>query len=205
MKPNYKSFQDLPYFIETLLFETSNYPLLALHQQRVNRAFAVHFPGQEPHDLQTILPGLPDKKHKVRVVYDARAATVEAVEYEMRPVRKVKLITDNAIGYAHKYADRSELRRLFETRGDADDILIIKHGMVTDSYIANPVFWTGSEWITPKTCLLNGVRRQHLILAGRVRELVISESDLTRFEKLSLVNALIDLRECVVPMEQVLR
>lgn len=197
-------FSDMPRFIETICFEEGRYPLLDLHQQRVDKAFLNHFPGVEPHDLKKTLPW-PDyhERYKVRIVYNVDQVDIEFSLHQPRLLEKVKLIKNDHIDYAHKYEERSELQTLFDQRGEADEILIIKKGMVTDSFYANPVFWDGGGWYTPSTYLLNGVRRQHLLHTGKVLERSISEQDLFSFEKVSLVNALVDLGESEIAINHI--
>lgn len=191
-------------FIETICFEKGKYPLLELHQERLNRAFYAHFPGVPPHDLAQILPRLTfTEKHKVRVVYDVSEANVQYTKHAPRPVNHIKIVEENAIDYAHKYEDRSELQSLFDQREDADEIIIIKNGLVTDSFYANPVFYDGTNWYAPQTCLLNGVRRQHLINSGKVEVINIKKNDIPDFEKVSLVNALVDLDEISVSVNAI--
>lgn len=191
-------------FIESICFEKGNYPLLALHQKRLNLAFATHFPGQAPHGLSKILPDLDfEEKYKVRLVYNATQTSIEFSPYEKRQVHQIKLIENDEIEYAHKYEDRTELQAMFDQKAAADEIIIVKNGMVTDSFYANPVFWDGQSWFTPRTYLLNGIRRQHLLNTGKITETTISKKDLISFEKVSLVNALVNLGELVVPVSSI--
>lgn len=192
-----------PHFIESICFEKGKYGLLDLHQKRVDLAFARHFPGHRPHDLSRILPQLDfEEKYKVRVVYSAEQVDLEYAEYFPRIIKHIKLIDDDKISYTHKYEDRSQLTRLFNKKDSADEILIIKKGMVTDSYYANVVFRKGTNWFTPSTYLLNGVRRQHLLKEGLIQEREIRKSDLLSFEEVSLINALNDLGEIRVPIDR---
>ena len=186
-------------FIETICFENGEYPLLDLHQERVNRAFVSHFPGKPPHDLTQVLPW-PEAtgRQKVRMVYDVDILEISVTAHVTRNVRKILLLEGRTVEYAHKYEDRGELQQLFDQRGEADEILILKDGWVTDSFYANPAFWDGHSWYVPKTCLLDGVRRQHLLREGNVKMADISAQDLSDFQKVALVNALVDLGECVL-------
>lgn len=193
-------------FIETICYEEGHYPLLPYHQLRLNKAFLNHFPQSKPHMLEDLLPR-PDLKgrHKVRVVYDAIETNIEVSEYHVRPLHAIKLVRDNTIDYAHKYEDRTDLERLYNQRGQADEILIIKKGLVTDSFYATPAFWDGGQWYVASSCLLNGVRRQYLIAEGKVRERNITEQDLPSFEKVSLVNAMLDLGKAEITTKQVIK
>lgn len=189
-------------FIETICFENGQYPLLSLHQQRVNKAFACHFPGEKPHVLSEVLPQLDfSGKYKVRMEYDHKSMDIEWSGHHKREIRSIKLIPHDSIDYAHKYADRSELKALYDQRGEADEVLIIKQGCVTDAFYYNPVFRDGERWYCPDTYLLNGVRRQLLIMSGKVEIMKIAESDIFHFNKISLVNALNDLGDIVLTID----
>ena len=53
--------------------------------------------------------------------------------------------------------------QLIEKRKHADDIIIVKNGLVTDSFYANLAFLKNGIWFTPETPLLLGVQRQFLL------------------------------------------
>ena len=72
--------------------------------------------------------------------------------------------------------------------------------MVTDSYYTNLAFWDGTSWVTPKSHLLNGIKRTHLIQQGQLKEQPITASDIFKFEKVSLINAMLNLDEVVLPI-----
>jgi len=45
----------------------------------------------------------------------------------------------------------------------ADEVVFIKNGMVTDCSIGNLLFFDGHEWITPYIPLLKGTQRAFLL------------------------------------------
>ena len=53
------------------------------------------------------------------------------------------------IDYRYKQADRRVLDEAFALRDTADDVLIVRHGLLTDTSIANIALWDGCEWHTP--------------------------------------------------------
>lgn len=192
-------------FIETICFENSQYPLLQWHQKRMDRTFQKYFPGFSPHSLSNILPPLDfSEKYKVRVVYDAEQTNIEFAEYQLRKLEKIATVEDNSVSYPYKYLDRQALEKLFALRGDADEILIVKKGYITDSFFANVAFWDGSHWYTPDTFLLNGVRRQSLIASGHLLERSISINDLNAFQKISLINAMVELGTHELPVSSII-
>ena len=85
----------------------------------------------------------------------------------------------------------SELNKLYEKCQDADDILIVKKGYLTDTSIANIALFDG-EWKTPKYPLLKGTTRQRLLDNGKIHEDDIKVQDIGRFSKVALLNAMID-------------
>jgi 4-amino-4-deoxychorismate lyase len=88
-------------------------------------------------------------------------------------------------------------------RGDCDEIILVKNGLITDTSYSNLAFFDGVQWYTPEHPLLNGVRRQALLKQKRVREKRITPDELGSFVKLSLINAMLDLGEVEVPCTSV--
>ena len=106
------------------------------------------------------------------------------------------MVVSNDISYQYKYTDRDKINLLMEMRGDCDDILIIKNGLVTDSSVANVIFRThGGNWITPVSYLLRGTRRENLLKSGLIEEYPVSFSDINRYTEVRLVNAMTGIND----------
>jgi 4-amino-4-deoxychorismate lyase len=75
---------------------------------------------------------------KCRVTYGPDIESIEFEPYRKRTVRSLKLVVSDEIEYSFKFKDRSALEALFAQRGDCDDIIIVKNGLVTDSFIRQP-------------------------------------------------------------------
>ena len=134
-------------------------------------------------------------KHGVfrcRVVYSKDAVEVTYHAYVKRDVKTLKLIYDDEIEYSKKYADRKKLDELFLQKDEADDILIIKNNLVTDTSVANIAFFDENRWITPAQPLLKGTARARLLDQGKIFEQEIRVEDLKNFSKVALLNAMID-------------
>jgi 4-amino-4-deoxychorismate lyase len=139
------------------------------------------------------------------VVYETEIERIEYEPYIWRPVSTLKLVRSDTIDYASKYADRSELERLFAQRGTCDDILISKQGFVSDTFYANSAFWDGQNWYTPDTPLLAGTMRAFLLDQGQLREARIRQADLGKYMKVRLINAMNTLQEgAEIPMDRVI-
>jgi 4-amino-4-deoxychorismate lyase len=97
--------------------------------------------------------------------------------------------------YAYKFAKRDGINQLFNLRKQADDILIIKNQLLTDTSYCNIALWNGQNWITPLHPLLKGVRRESLIRIDRIQTGDILINDLRNFYFIKLFNALISFEE----------
>jgi len=192
-------------FIESICFLDGEPRLLDFHQNRVNQTFSSFFSSNQPYDLSVLIPVIPDDdKYKCRVVYDETTIDVQFIKYHTRPINSLRIIDSvEPLDYKHKKLDRSQLDMLYKQRGQQDDIIILNGGKVSDSYYANLVFFDGEKWVTSNTPLLNGVKRQSLLELGVISEVEISKNDIETFEKVSLINAMLDLEEVVIPIDQV--
>lgn len=129
------------------------------------------------------------------MTYGRDVESVEFFPYQIRPVHSLQLVRGGQIEYRRKRADRSELNALFACRGEADDVLIVRGGLLTDTSIANIALGDGTGWYTPASPLLEGTQRACLLDAGMIRPLDIHADDLFRFQKIRLFNAMIDFGE----------
>jgi 4-amino-4-deoxychorismate lyase len=128
---------------------------------------------------------------KCRVTYSEKVEKIEYEAYHARIIKTLKIVEDDSISYMHKYTDRNSLNELFAIRGTYDDILIIKHGLITDTSYSNILFYDGLHWITPDTPLLPGTQRSFLLKNQKVVEKHIKVEDLRFFEKARLINAML--------------
>jgi 4-amino-4-deoxychorismate lyase len=85
----------------------------------------------------------------------------------------------------------------------ADEVIIIKNGCVTDTSYTNICFFDGKEWLTPDTPLLQGTMRRYLLDKGVIREVRIRRKDIQYFKKVSLINAMMELGEIIIPIENI--
>lgn len=196
----------------SLLFETikivdSEVQNLPFHQARVERAFKDLLENNKPLDLEQVIK-IPREFNsglvKCKVIYDSSNYRVEFSQYTPRVVKSLKLVFSDNISYDYKYTDRGEINNLFSIKGNADDILIVKNGLITDTSIANIVFTDGSSWFTPYAPLLKGTCRERLIQAGTIKERTITTSNLDEYFHFTLVNAMIEFNpENILPVSAI--
>lgn len=174
---------------------------LEYHQQRLNRAMAERFPEAASINLSSAI-SIPEYcssgLFKVRVLYGPQLEKVEIESYHFRTIQSLKVVHHESIDYHLKYTDRQILQQLFAQRGDCDDIIIVKEGLVTDAFAANLIFFNGAKWITPNSPLLKGTQRQALLDQGLISEQTIREDDIRTFFKVGLINALVSLEDMPV-------
>jgi 4-amino-4-deoxychorismate lyase len=193
--------------VESIKLKDGKLSNLGYHQNRMNDAFAELFPEARAIELAKVI-SIPENCSsgifKVRVLYGPIVETVEIEPYHFRTIQSLRVVHHKSIDYHLKYTDRQILQELFAKRGDADDIIIVKNGLVTDAFAANLIFFDGQKWITPKSPLLKGTQRQFLLEQGIISEQEIMESDLPSFQKVGLINAMVSFEEMpVVPVEKI--
>lgn len=189
--------------LETICFIDGDAALLPYHQVRFDAARR-HFWGVLPplllEEVLVVPPDFRQGKVKCRLTYSASDCIVEWEHYTPRRIGSLQLVSGDHLDYAFKYADRSALHKLWQQRGPADDILIVKNGLITDTSYSNVALFDGKRYFTPAQPLLAGVRRAALLDAGLLAPADIRPADLTDFQHIALINGMLDLGECVVAL-----
>lgn len=183
-------------YIETIRIEKGRLRNIAYHDRRMNEVRREVWGVDRSASIETYIDASPyEERTRCRVTYGRDVESVEFFPYQIRPVHSLQLVRGGQIEYRRKRADRSELNALFACRGEADDVLIVRGGLLTDTSIANIALGDGTGWYTPASPLLEGTQRACLLDAGMIRPLDIHADDLFRFQKIRLFNAMIDFGE----------
>jgi 4-amino-4-deoxychorismate lyase len=135
---------------------------------------------------------LPKEIHKCRLIYTMGIVDIQFIPYTPQKAETFQLLYCDDIDYSHKFLDRADLEELFGKRGQADDIIIVKNSCMTDSSIANLVFFDGKKHVTPDTPLLPGTCRARLLAEGKIFERRITPSDLKHYVSFCTINAMSD-------------
>ena len=163
---------------------------LQYHQERFDASRkALGF--TDPLTLEIIPP--PKGLFRCRVVYAKTIKKIEYIPYTPKKIRSFKCV-HSQLDYSLKYEDRTALNQLLSS--EADEIIIIKDGFVTDCSIANLCFFDGKEWLTPAKPLLKGSTRARLLQEQRIKTRDIHYKELQNFEKIAIINAMLDF--CVI-------
>ncbi len=161
---------------------------LAYHQQRMKESRDIlGYSSPLTLDLDPPAQG----NYRCRIIYEEMIETIEYIPYQPKRIHSFKLIHSD-IDYALKYEDRSEIELLLDQKDKADEIIIIKEGLVTDTSIANLCFFDGKQWLTPEHPLLKGTTRQRLLDEKRIVCAKIHYTDIPQYSKIAVMNAMTD-------------
>ena len=190
-------------FIETICVEDGQVYNLPYHVERLNRTRAAFWKDISPIDLTGIISSQSlSGIWKCRIVYGKEIEEVTYMPYQMRMVASLRLVTSDKIDYSYKRTNREELNELFGRRGNADDILIVKDGYLTDTSIANIALYDGNSWYTPAHPLLQGTKRAELLNKQLIVEKDIAQVHLNDYSHIMLFNAMIDWERIVLPINK---
>lgn len=186
--------------LETIKIKAGQLQNILFHNDRVNRTRRILFNANEDWDLSSMIriPVLDENLiYRCRLIYSEIVKSVDFQVYTRRSISKLIITEADNLNYGFKFADRTILEYLKSSRNayPTEDILIIKNGFVTDTSFSNIVFFDGSEWITPDTPLLSGTKRAQYLKVGKIRETTVSLSDIPKYQKARLINAMLDLEE----------
>lgn len=188
-------------FVETIRVEDGVPHNLCYHQLRMADTMRRFFPHTPVPSLASELEARKwpaGITWKVHVEYDARGIMLfKADEYHIRHIARLRLVVCDDIDYAYKSADRRRLETLFAQRGEADEVVIVRNGLLTDTSYSNIALFDGRHWVTPRQPLLRGTMRQSLLDAGVLTEQDIKAEDWNSYRQVSLINAMMPLGRLV--------
>ena len=196
-------------FIESIYYKNGEFKNLTFHQARVERVFTRFFKNAKTSNIEnfisTVEKPTDDGKYKFRLLYSAKIISSEFISYENRLINSLRIIEKNKINYEFKYADRTDINEMFERRDGADDILIVKNGLITDTSYCNVLFFDGKQWLTPEKPLLEGVQREFLLEKQMIKTANIRVNDINKYEKVKLINAMLNFDEAnEIPIKAIL-
>ena len=194
----------VPLFESIRCFNGRIYNIKA-HNERVYRSRKAVLGIDERVDLRSLIqvPGSCKKGlFKCRIAYGMNFDNPVFTKYTPRKIRSLKIV-DVHFDYNHKSEDRSNINEAFAQRGDCDDVLMVRDGLITDTSYANVAFFDGDNWYTPSSPMLEGTRRTQLLKQNRIIESPILRSDLYKFKRVALFNAMISFGQCLIPIQEI--
>ena len=179
--------------LETIKIEDGEVSNLSYHQARCNKSRKALFDSRDILDLSSLIEAPSKGLYRCRILFNEKMHSIKYIPYSPREIHTLKIITSD-IKYDHKYANRNTLDRLLQSQPDADDILIEKHGYLTDTTIANIAFYDGEQWFTPEKPLLKGTMRAKLLDEGFLHTKKIKKEEITDYTHVALMNAMIGFK-----------
>ncbi len=171
---------------------------LRWHQERYQRSCRTLFEADPKFILEDVInapAAFAQGIVKCRFLYNKDSVKTEFQYYIVPHIFSLKLIEDDKIQYSHKFTDRTTINNLLKMKQECEDILIVKNGFITDTSIANIVFFDGKDWITPAGPLLKGTARERLLDAGKIIDGKIRMEDLRKFSHFRLINAMLEFEK----------
>ncbi|MDA8053915.1 MAG: aminotransferase class IV [Deltaproteobacteria bacterium] len=203
-------------FIDTIKLADGNYKLIDHHNNRINNTINYFFGFNPGINLNLLLPKPQEEykagTYKCRLTYSTHIENIEIAPYSKRIIKKLKIIDLDApdfsteyksLDYEFKYENRTLINSFLTGIDDISDILIIKNGLLTDTSFSNIILFDGEKWITPDTYLLNGVKRRYLLENNEIIERKISVDDLSNFQQISLINAMLEPKDITIDIYNV--
>jgi 4-amino-4-deoxychorismate lyase len=135
---------------------------------------------------------ISDATYKCKIIYSCYLDSVEFTLYNKRLPKSIRLVNKDDINYSFKYENREIFNALLNNSG-SDEVLIVRNGMITDTSRSNVVLSRGNYFVTPSTFLLEGTMRKNMLARNLILEEEISAEKLFSFERIFLINAMLDL------------
>ncbi len=186
------------FLLETIRLVDGHFYHLDRHQERLDYSRKIAFGDcVTPINLAKVLSESLAKYSfgrqvmKCRVVYGEKIERIEFLPYKKREISSLKCVCISDQNDLLKWEDRRFYRSLLAQKRDADEILIIRDGYVTDISYANVALFDGESWWTPNKPLLKGTTRTRLLDEGVIRPRLILADDLNKYQKIRIFNAMI--------------
>lgn len=132
---------------------------------------------------------------KLTVTYDMNIRSFKPEVFQIPNFKSLKIVNGNSIKYTHKEVNKKQINLLRIYKGNCDEILIERDGLITDTCCCNVAFFDGNQWFTPANPMIKGTKRAELLEQGKIIEKDISVSELSRYKKVRMFNSMIDFED----------
>lgn len=173
-------------YFETIKCDDYEVFNLKYHNKRISNTIGLNI------NLQEYIYPPSNKLLRCKVIYDEEGIkNVDYFEYTKRDINSFKIIYEDNIIYSKKALDRTYIDKLYNKKDNADEIIIVKNGFITDTSIANIAIFDGTNWISSVKPLLYGTTRDRLLKENIIFEKDITIDMLKKSKKIALMNAMI--------------
>jgi 4-amino-4-deoxychorismate lyase len=172
----------------------------------MKNAINAHFPAaQFSIELESELSKTNFPKqglYKCRLIYDTEIKLIEFHAYHPPVIQSLKILPTQIPSLPYKLTDRANYQAAFAQRGDCDDVLLVKNGLLTDTSYCNIALFDGVNWVTPKTPLIIGVNREQLLSENKIFGKDIFLSEIQQYSFISLFNALNEHKSILISIDK---
>lgn len=182
-------------FIESIRIINAKPVNISLHNERVSKTALHHYGIDLNLPIEQILNENDisfNTPYKLRIVYSNKLESYSIEPYLQKELRILRVVTNDNIEYSYKYEDRAALDALYTKRGDCDDVLIIRKGIVTDTSYGNVLYSDGEKLYTPANPLLKGTKRERLLRDGKIIERDLPAERIRDFLQWYVINSMLD-------------
>ena len=137
------------------------------------------------------------------MIYKEEIERIEYTSYAAPAINSLALVSGDHINYRLKWVERGILHQLYEQRGDADDIIIVRDGLLTDSLYCNIALKKNDLWYTPKAPILEGTQRSSLITNKTIVPTDILHTSINSYSHICLFNALNEWKTIILPTNKI--
>lgn len=183
---------------ETIKIQNGTSQNFEYHIHRVRKTRAKLFGCEFVSDFEELLNGINTNTsniYKLKVIYNNKIISYEITEYSMLNKSFIKFFDLPNFEYQFKFTNRNKFEEIEKQLKGNEIGVITQNGYLTDATYANVVLFDGSNYYTPKNCLLEGTKRQRLLNENRIKPTLIHINELNKFEYLQIINAMIDLED----------
>ena len=164
---------------------------LAYHQARFEHAMRNYFQIEPKLQLAEVIKVPAEHLQglvRCRMDYSAHHFELTFFPYQPRQIKTLQCVYVDEIDYRFKYSDRSQLEAL--KNDQSDEVVIVHQGYVSDCTIGNLLFFKAGRWYCSEDYLLKGTQLSKLLDEQKVELIKLPISDLFRYEKVMIINAL---------------
>ncbi len=193
-------------FIESIQLKDGDFKRLIFHQARIDYVFEKFFSGHPSIHLASLFNEIVYPSVgliKCRIIFDKDYHEVDFQQYKIREIRSLKIVETDMESMPYKSENRKKLIDAFEKRGNCDDVLLVKNGLLTDTSYTNVALYDGTNWMTPRKPLIYGVNRAELLEKNIILEKDILLNELGNYKKIRLFNAMIEFGEIELEMDSI--
>lgn len=175
---------------ETLAVDNGKILNLHYHQERIERSFLYFFKTKLTLNLaELVFSDLYQKGFfRCRLDYSPEGYELTFSNYLQREIKQFQCVYTENLDYGFKYSDRKRLEQLKSSQ--ADEVIIINNGYVSDCTIGNLLFLKKGKWYSPADYLLKGTQLSALLAEKAVSLTRMKVEDLWGYEAVMHINAL---------------